>query len=53
MIENQKETLIRLALGNRLSVQDYRQLLQLVFKIDSLLDKINALMWPDLICASN
>ncbi len=53
MIENQKETLIGLALGNRLSAQDYRQLLQLVFKIDSLLEKINALKWPDLICATN
>ena len=53
MIENQKETLIGLALGNRLSPQDYRQLLQLVFKIESLIEKINMSKWPDLIYATN
>lgn len=53
MVENQKETLIKLALGNQLSAQDYRHLLQLIFKIDSLLEKINALKWPNLICVTD
>lgn len=53
MIENQKETLLKIALSNLISPQDYRNLLKLVFKIESLLEKINNLKWPDLlICAT-
>ena len=50
---NQKEALLKIALNNLIHPQDYRTLLKLVFKIDSLLEKINNLEWPDLICTTN
>jgi len=50
---NQKEALLKIALNNLIHPQDYRALLKLVFKIDSLLEKINNLEWPDLICTTN
>ena len=49
MMENQKETLLKIALRNLISVQDYRTLLKLVFKIDSLLEKMDNLKWPKLL----
>ena len=49
MIENQKETLVKIALENLISPQDYTMLLKLVFKIDSLLEKVENLEWPKLL----
>lgn len=50
-IENLNETLINFTLNKRLSSQHCRQLFQLIFKINSLIEKINTLKWPNLIRA--
>ena len=43
MIEEQKKMLVSFALQQLISFQDYKTLCQLVFKIDSLLEKIDSL----------
>ena len=49
MIETQKETLVKIAISNLISLQDYRTLLKTIFQTDSLLEKICNLQWPDYI----
>ncbi len=47
MIEEQKKMLVSFALQQLISFQDYKTLCQLVFKIDSLLEKIDSLTWHE------
>ncbi len=47
MIEGQKKMLVSFALQQLISFQDYKTLCQLVFKIDSLLEKIDSLTWHE------
>ena len=47
MIEEQKNMLVSFALQQLISFQDYKTLCQLVFKIDSLLEKIDSLTWHE------
>lgn len=47
MIKEQKKMLISFTLQNISSVQDYKKLCQLVFKIDSLLNKIDSFEWHE------
>lgn len=47
MVEEQKKMLLSFAINRLISFQDYRALCQLVFKIDSLLEKINLLQWDE------
>ena len=47
MIEEQKKMLVSFALQQLISFQDYKTLCQLVFKIDSLLEKIDSFTWHE------
>ena len=47
MVEEQKKMLLSFASNRLISFQDYRLLCQLVFKIDSLLEKIDSLIWHE------
>ena len=47
MIEEQKKMLVSFALQQLISFQDYKTLCQLVFKMDSLVAKIESLTWHE------
>lgn len=47
MIEEQKKMLVSFALQQLISFQDYKTLCQLVFKMDSLVSKIESLSWHE------
>lgn len=47
MIEEQKKMLVSFALQQLISFQDYKTLCQLVFKMDSLVTKIESLTWHE------
>lgn len=52
MVEEQKKMLLSFASHRLISFQDYRLLCQLVFKIDSLLEKIDLLKWAEKLIAN-